>query len=503
MRAVNALGLALLGQRGYLFPWVPVWLAIGIGVFFSQPREPDVLVLLAAGGVGAFVFVGAAFLGAIGRIVAFALAMSAFGFCLAGARSHMVDAPVLGFRYYGPVEGRVVGLDRSASDAMRVTLADVRLFDVASDQTPARVRISLHGAETLAEPAPGMWVGMTAHLSPPSGPVEPGGFDFQRHAWFQRLGAVGYSRVPVVELGPRHRGAHVFALRMRLSKAVQNRLPGAVGGFAAAVTTGDRSGMPVGTIEDLRISNLAHLLAISGLHMGLLAGFVFAAVRVGLAMIPAVALRVNSKKVAAVVALVASAGYLMLSGGSVSTQRAFLMTSVMLTAVLMDRRALSLRAVAVAAVLVLVLRPEALLGPGFQMSFAATTALIVVFGWLREREVSFGPKWLQPVIAVVISSFVAGMATAPFAAVHFNQIAHFGLPANLLSVPIMGTVVVPAAVLAALLSPFGLEQVGLVPMSWGLEWILRVADFLRHLMAREAWFPAQTVGFCHSWHSVE
>ena len=217
---------------------------------------------------------------------------------------------------------------------------------------------------------------------------------------FQKLGAVGYTRAPVVELGPPGRGGAVFAFRMWLSGAIQARMPDDVAGFAAAVTTGDRSGIPKETVEALRISNLAHLLAISGLHMGLLAGFVFAVVRMGLALVPVVSLRINTKKTAAVVALLASAGYLVLSGGSVSTERAFVMTAVMLLAVLVDRRALSLRAVAVAALVVLVLKPEALLGPGFQMSFAATTALVVAFGWLRDREIGFGPKWLRAVGAV-------------------------------------------------------------------------------------------------------
>ena len=153
-------------------------------------------------------------------------------------------------------------------------------------------------------------------------------------------------------------------------------------------------------------------------------------------------------------ALLLAAGYLALSGGNVATERAFVMVAVVL-AVMLDRRAFSLRAVAVAAVVLLVLRPEALLGPGFQMSFAATTALVAVFGWLRDRPGALGPRWLRPVSALVISSAVAGAATAPVAAAHFNQIAHFGLIANLLSVPLMGVVVMPAALAAAALMPLG------------------------------------------------
>jgi competence protein ComEC len=145
-------------------------------------------------------------------------------------------------------------------------------------------------------------------------------------------------------------------------------------------------------------------------------------------------------------------------------------------AVLLDRRALTLRAVAIAAIIVLLWQPEALMGPGFQMSFAATTALVAVFSGLRKFDLTRWPKWLRAVFSVVVSSFVAGLATAPFAAAHFNQIAHFGLVANLLSVPLMGVLVMPAAVLALCLAPIGLSAIGFALMAWGLRWILWVAQ---------------------------
>lgn len=477
LRGVRAMRRALMAQRGHLFPWVPVGMALGVGLYFSMAVEPAVFVSVCLAILACMMVFAARKCEVDVGVSLWAIALIAFGFSIAGARAHWVAGPVIQFRYYGPIEGRIVAIDRSASDAQRLTLADVNLDNVAPENTPKHVRVSLHGDQPAIDLRPGMVIGTTGHLSAPSGPVEPGGFDFQRHAWFQELGAVGYTRSPVVELLATIGGGGVYGARLALSAAIQARMPQDVAGFAAAVTTGDRAAISQETIRDLRISNLAHLLAISGLHMGLLAGFVFAAVRFLVALMPYVRLRINGKKVAASVALVASAGYLVMSGGSVSTERAFVMTAVMLCAVLLDRRAISLRAVAVAAIVVLVLRPEALLGPGFQMSFAATTALVAVFGWLRDGEVPLGPRWLRPVAAVVISSFVAGLATAPFAAMHFNQIAHYGLAANVLAVPVMGLVVVPSAVLALMLSPFGLEQVGLWPMGVGLRWILSVAHF--------------------------
>ncbi|MEO1239174.1 MAG: ComEC/Rec2 family competence protein [Pseudomonadota bacterium] len=417
-----------------------------------------------------------------GRVWPVAALFVLLGLLAAGQRSHSVAEPVLGFRYYGPIEGRIIGIDRSASDKVRLTLDQVVLARIAPARTPHRVRVSLHGDQAHFRAEPGRIIGVTGHLSPPNGPVEPGGFDFRRQAWFQGLGAVGYTRVPMVALAPAESGRALWLwrVRMAISAEIMRVLPGTPGGVAAAITVGDRSGIPLEVMEDLRAANLAHLLAISGLHMGLLTGFIFAALRSGLAVVPALSLRIDAKKVAAVVALIAGAVYLALSGGNVATERAFIMVAVMLVAVLFDRRALTLRSVAMAALVVLALRPEALLGPGFQMSFAATTALVAVFGWMRQRNEMRQrlPRWAQGAVGLVVSSVVAGLATAPIAAAHFNQIPHYGLIANLLSVPLMGAIIMPAAVLAALLAPFGLHHIGLWIMDLPIRWIVGVADHI-------------------------
>ncbi|MEL7212245.1 MAG: ComEC/Rec2 family competence protein [Pseudomonadota bacterium] len=474
---------ALEAQRGALFCWVPVAMGLGIGAYFALPFEPSGIMLT----VSALIVAAGASIYWRTRegwgVLALAIALIALGLLIAALRAHSVSAPVLSYRYYGPVEGRIIAIDRSVSDKVRITLDQVVLSRVPPARTPEKVRISLHWPDPVITPEPGLRVAITAHLSPPQGPVEPGGFTFQRMAWFKGLGAVGYARTPLLAMpgGGAHRDLWVYRKRMALSHAVRTRMGGAEGGVAAAIVSGDRSGIQADTLTNLRASNLAHLLAISGLHMGLLTGVVFTMVRFGLGLHVHAASHWNTKKIAAVCALIAGAGYLSLSGGSVATERAFIMVSVMFVAILLNRRALTLRAVAMAAVIVLVLTPEALIGPGFQMSFAATTALVAVFGALRGRSLPRVPKAVQKVGAVVLSSFVAGIATAPFAAAHFNQIAHYGLLANILSVPMMGAVVMPAAVLAAILWPLGLSWIGLWIMGLGLRWILSIADWVAGL----------------------
>jgi competence protein ComEC len=473
---------ALAAQRGRLFLFVPVFLGIGIGLYFLLPMEPTRNEWLGLGTAALVCAVLAYLLPVNLRPLAMACLLIAAGAGLAGLRTHVVAAPVLEFRFYGAIEGRIVKIDRSSNGHLRLTLDRPRLAGLSPARTPARIRLSLHGQQGFFDLRPGLRVMTTGHLSPPPRASEPGGFDFRRHAWFERLGAVGYTRVPVLALQD-DGGAPLGVLRMRLSLALQERMPGAAGGFAAAILTGDRSGVDVDRLEDLRNSNLAHLLAISGLHMGLLTGFVFAALRFVMALWPRFALRLPTRKLAALAALAAGAFYLALSGANVATQRAFIMVAVMFVAVLLDRRAISLRSVAIAAVIVLVLRPEALVQAGFQMSFAATVALVAIFRALNDdgtwRESV--PRWAMPAVSIILCSVVAGVATAPIAAASFNRVVEYGLLANLLAVPLMGLVIMPAGVFAACLAPFGLEGPALAMMGMAIDWILGVAAFVAGL----------------------
>lgn len=509
----GGMAAALARQRGRLLPFLPVGLGCGVGLWFAQAGEPGgatyaglALLALALTGV-------ALRMDALRPVPIFAVAVAA-GFLLCGARAFFVAAPILGQEVYGPVTGRVVQIDRSQAGALRITLDRVWIAELPAEETPAEVRISLQavgqkdgqGEGLWHDPQPGEVVMTTAFLSPPQGPVEPGAFDFRRDAFFDRLGAVGYTRHPVVlwqEAAPHE--ARIGRLRAALSGAIRAAIPGDAGAFAAGVMTGDRSGLSVEAVAALRDSSLAHLLAISGMNMAFITAFVFALLRFGLALIPVVALRVNAKKIAALVALGVAAFYLLLSGSNVATERAFIMVAVMLGAVLMDRRAVTLRSVGIAGTAILIWQPEALLSPGFQMSFAATIALILGFGWWSERMAQ--RKWsrgMQFAATLFLSSLLGGLATAPYAAAHFNRFADYGLIANLLTGPVMGAVIMPAGVMAAILWPIGLAPVAFWVLEMGCRWILFVAHEVARMEGAVTAIPAPpwavlpilTLGLC-------
>ena len=472
-------------ERRRVFLWVPVLFGAGSGLYLTLPVEPIGWIAPVAAGL----FALCALL--LRRHTAPALGLAAFallaaGFAAADWRSDRVSAPVLADST-GPVDisGRVVWVG-AGDGPQRYLLDRVTIEGLAPVETPAKVRLSVRrtGADGLA--SPGSWLSALASLRPPPAPAEPSAWDFGRQAWFQRIGAVGFVYgAPEPMAAPEGESSGLLSLLSRVRYWVSSRIlahtsPSA-GPFAAALLTGDRSAIEKTALKAMRDAGLAHLLAISGLHVGLVAGFIFFATRGLLALIEPLALRAPIKKWAAACALLGAAAYLLLSGMSVPTQRAFVMVGVVLVAIMLDRASLSMRLIAWAALLVLAIAPESMLGPSFQMSFAATTALIATYEAARSffaRMAARGGLMLRPVVyaaGVTLTSLVAGIATGPFAVYHFNRIADYGLLANLGAVPITGFWIMPWGLVALILMPFGLEGIALAPMGWGIDAVVWIA----------------------------
>ncbi len=504
------LGRAFAAERERWPLWLPVALGVGIGMYFALPFEPSAWIgpaatvgaiavaalLLRRDGVGA----------RLGALVLIALATAGAGFAVAQLRTAMVAAPVLA-KPWGPgaVQGRVRAVEALPS-GKRIVLDQVALSRLPATDTPARIRVRLAGKTAPADLAPGQELRLRAALMPPPGPVAPGAFDFQRRAWFDRLGAVGYAVArPEIVRAAEPSGASLWLadLRQRIAERVRAALPGDSGAVAAALLTGDRGAIPKSAIADMRDSGLAHLLAISGLHVGLVAGFIFLVVRGGLALLPPVALRYPIKKWAAVAALAGAFAYLMIAGATVPTQRAYLMIGLVFLAVLLDRSAMSMRLVAWAAIAILLLAPESLVTASFQLSFAAVVALVAGYEALRGRLSRWrrhnGQRlWRRPVLyvaGIALTTLIAGAATGIFAIHHFNRMALYGLAANMAAVPITALWIMPWGLASMLLMPFGLEGLALLPMGWGIDLVLAVANSVSGWPGAVALVPAMpTVG---------
>ncbi|HBT43893.1 MAG TPA: metal-binding protein, partial [Rhodospirillaceae bacterium] len=462
-------------------------------VYFQMPEEPIWFAgpLVLAGTILASVLLrrsgGAPFL------IAMVLAFVALGFAAASLRTHSLDGRLLTQETPTTViEGRIVEFE-PYHQGSRVILDRVRVAALSQPATPERVRVRLRGHQPALKA--GDWVRLRGRLSAPSPPLMPGGFDFQRHAYFTGIGAVGFSMGAARVLegpppGPFDWRVHLSNLRVRLAMRVTDAVPGDAGAVAAALITGYRSLIPETVLNAFRDAGLAHLLAISGLHIGLAAGIVFFGARRALSLYPPFAQRFPVKKAAALLALLAAFGYALMAGATVPTQRAFLIAAMVLIAVMVDRRGISLRMLAWGATVVLLIQPESLLGPSFQMSFAAAIALVAAYEaatergiWRRDGDRSgwAGRGIALYVAGVSFTTLVASLATAPFVLYHFNQVAKFGLLANLVAVPITALWVMPAAMLSFLLLPFGWEKLALIPMGWGTEQVIRAADWVAGL----------------------
>ncbi len=483
----------LLRQVPNAILWWPVCIAAGIGFFFSLPQDPWawVAILVLAVAVPSYL-VARKRDRFFASTVALAISLFAVGFVSAQIRTHVVAAPILNDEI-GPeiFIGTAIQVE-AIETSWRVTLDRLEIPSLGLSETPDRIRVRLPGSHGI--PRVGDKIEVRAIVRPPGRPVAPGAFDFQRYSFFKKLGGVGFSvgRWQAIEADNSERMTlldNIKAMRARVADRIATALPNESGAIARALVTGERNAVPETLQEAYREAGLAHMLAISGLHMSLIAGLAFIVLRFILAIFMPISERFDIKKIAAVAALCAAFFYLLLSGGNVPAQRAFIMISVVFIAVLIDRTALSLRTLACAAIAVLLLQPEALVGASFQLSFAAVIALVTVYervqlrSRLWDRYGNFQP--LHAVFlycfAVLVTDLIATGATAPFTAFHFHKVPSYSLLANLLAGPVMGLWVMPCGLAALILMPLGLEHVALIPMGVGIDAVDAIARFVAGL----------------------
>ncbi|MDO8608730.1 MAG: ComEC/Rec2 family competence protein [Phaeospirillum sp.] len=466
--------------------WLPWFLGCGIGLYFALPAEPPLWL-----GPSAVLALAVATVAVRRRLAPFVLLVillcGAVGLAAAQIRSALMAAPVVE-RNTGALmlEGIVSEVEMLPAGGMRVTLEKV-VVDKAEVVVPAKARVKVKpgGPDVTA----GQRIRVRAMLMPPPQPAMPGAFDFARFAWFRQLGAVGTAlgRVEILDAGESRgwRAGWTIAvndLRHAITARILAVLPGDRGAVSAALTTGDQMPISPAMMQAYRDSGLAHILSISGLHITMAAGLVFVGLRALLALCPPLALRYPIKKWAALLAIGFAWFYTLLAGSPVPALRSFFMTGLILLAVLLDRVALSMRLVVWAAVVIMLWSPEEVIGPSFQMSFAAVVALIAAYEEMTPRQGAW--KATRPgfvsaaglyVFGVVMSTLIAGTATAVYGVYHFNRFAVWSVVANMIAVPLTGFWVMPWALLMFLLLPLGLEKIALAPMGWGVEGVNMVA----------------------------
>jgi competence protein ComEC len=409
------------------------------------------------------------------------------GFATATIKRAIIAHPVLTAPVWNvEIAGFVVKREeRERTD--RIVVLVERMAAARLDQKLERVRVSVRKGTA---PPVGSFVELKARLVPPLAPLRPGGYDFARDMYFQSLAASGFvlGRIRTVE------APHAPSLRLRYATAIDGVreaidqriravLPGDSGAIASALLTGKRDAISKQVNEAMYVSGLGHVLSISGYHMAVVVAIVFFAIRASLALLPGFA-RYPIKKWAACAALAGAASYLLLSGAEVATQRSFIMIAIVLVGVLVDRPSVTFRTLTVAAFGVLLLAPEAIVHPSFQMSFAATLALVAGYQyglpWMSKggdtpwsaRMALAGARWI---LGLLVVSMLAGAATIPYVAYHFHRVSPYGVIANLAAMPIVSAWVMPAGIAGLLTMPFGLDGLCWHLMGLGIEWMVDVA----------------------------
>jgi competence protein ComEC len=476
---------------GRLLPWVPVAFGIGIACYFAADHEP----VLPVAAVTAMALCTAAFSLRRRSIfpIAVMIAAVAAGFAVATWKTARIAHGVLARPAYsvalsGFVETRDI---RERTD--RFVLRVATMESPRGQLKLERVRLSVKKGTA---PEVGSFVEMKARLQPPLAPLRPGSYDFSRDLYFQGIGASGFAGAiktvePPVSGGLYLRyAAFMQGLRDAIDARIHTTLDGDKRAIATALLTGRRDAITTPVNDAMFISGLGHVLSISGYHMAVVAGVVFFAVRALLALFPALTVSFPIKKWSAAAALAAAAFYLLLSGCDVATQRSFFMTAVVLIAVMVDRRAITFRTLAVSALIVLVIAPEALVHPSFQMSFAATLGLValVQLGMPRlfatpdssasARVALWGGR---EIVTLVLASLVAGLATTPYAAFHFHRVTPYGVLANLAAMPVVSALVMPAGLLGLVAMPFGFDGFFWWLMGIGIDWMIAVTRWVAAL----------------------
>jgi competence protein ComEC len=482
-------------ERERWFAWLPVLLGAGIIGYFVLPFEP------AMGWLGLVPLLLALLIATRrwpqAQLIGAALLALAIGFTAAQLESRLTGTIMLN-KETGPIgiKGRLM-LAEPMPDGARLTLDHVTLGHFRSEITPQQIRLKVKQDSASLPPA-GSWLEFYGEVGPPSTPVAPGGFDFRRQAYFQGLGAIGWTYGDISPAEPPSDYALSLWDNLKLTmeqarRALAARVAAQAAGETAAMTeallTGSQSGIDKDVMQAMRASGLAHLLSISGIHVSMVGILIYWPLRALLALVPWLALRFPIKKWAAAAAIFGTMGYTLLVGVQTPTLRSALMTGILMLAIMLDRKVLSMRLVALSALTVMLVFPSSILGPSFQMSFAAVLAMVALYekpldAALRQGDGLTLPAWFSFVkkhaTSIIITSLVATAATTPFSLYHFQSFSFYGVIANMIAIPLTSFWIMPCLMLTYVTAPFGGEAWFIQGAALGSEWIIAIA---RHVAA--------------------
>ncbi|WP_422343924.1 ComEC/Rec2 family competence protein [Parasphingorhabdus sp.] len=482
---LTRLEIQLEKERDRLALWVPVGISAGITAWFLLADFSFWIALLALCSGLALTVKAMGKGGRVGSAFLWFMTLVAVGCAVMWFRSWAVAAPVLERPMVVSLYAEIEKVETvSSRDIVRLTLNTHE-----KQGLPPRVRVNVPIAKATMDLQAGTVIQLRARLMPPAMASLPGAYDFSRRAWFMGLGATGQllGDIQVVQAAQPAWGplSAMSEYRQTLSSHVQSRMEGGAGAIGATLATGDRGAINEEDAEAMRRSGLAHLLSISGLHVTAVVGAVYLLVLRVLALSPPLALRFRLPLVAAGCAAVAAISYTLMTGAQVPTIRACVAALLVLLALILGRNAITLRMVAAGALFVLIIWPESLFGPSFQLSFAAVTAIIAMHehpktqALFARREEPVLKRFGRVILALFLTGLVVELALMPIALFHFHKAGLYGALANIIAIPLTTFVIMPLEALALLLDTFGLGA----PVWWICEKALSSLLVLAHYVS--------------------
>lgn len=479
-------------DRHRLILFMPVAMAFGAAAYFALLTEPKIwpyaLALFAA-------LVASWLLRKKWLLVYVAMYVAAglFGFINAALHTQLSGHRVLGEPvFWKEVSGKVeeVQLDEGQQ---KVVLSGVNIETVPPEKTPHMLRITFKKAQETKIEA-GDELSVRATLFPLPDPIAPGGFDYARFLYFKSFGAVGYTTdQALITKQPPGMWHHINRFRVEFASQLLKRLNAPEGSIAAAITVGEQQAVPEEVNELLRQAGIYHILSISGVHMSIAAGLIFLVVRALLACSTYITLHYSTKKLAAALALISCFAYLLVAGAPTPAVRSFIMVAMVFIAMMLDRKGISFYALCWAAFFIILFQPHAVVTASFQLSFAATAAIVALYERFGGLLYQPSQHWLKriwvAVLATLLVSLVATLATAPFIMTHFQRLQPWGLVANSLVSPITTFMIMPGAVLSFLGWPLSLEGAGFWLMEVGIHWMVAIGAITTKLPYADLYVP--------------
>ncbi len=489
---VNYIHNNLCNEKYNLILWFPVFQCAGILTYFSLNFEPSCAFTISIFLLLSPILILIAILYRKYAILCISLIAVLIGFTASKFRTDSVNTHILDKeRYVKDIVATVKDINNKGSYE-QFLLYEIKNTKFKLDNIRISVRTKAEEGIKIGDQ-----VKLSAKLFPPKIAPSEYAYDFARIAYYQKISATGFATSKIVlykKAEARKFQEYIESFRQYIYENLQQNTKKPHADIISALLIGKKDGIDQKTMNAIRDSGIAHLFAISGLHLSFVAGLFFIVFRNLFAISETLTLKYNTKKISAFFTILPTTFYLLITGMQISAQRAYIMVILVLVAIIIERKYRGLIAIAFAASVILIVEPEAILKPGFQMSFSAVLALVASYQINANKL--FKIKIIKYFVSIMISSIIASLATVPYTIYNFNYFSISGIITNLIAIPIVTLIIIPLGIIYVLLIPLGTQWIITPLMESPIDSVLYITNAiasLQYLVIPIRTFPASLI----------